>query len=141
MLGLLPRVGLSDWLVCRVADDADAHHSRHSHKQDPVYSKSGKSCADAHDAMHHGVRDVASVFSNGTLAGLHATALDVLADPDADAARLREPHANDKSLAASETLDLEIDPNEEILEGREGREWHDKTRSPRVAAVEECSHR
>lgn len=35
--------------------------------------------------------------------------MDVLADPDGDTARLREPHSNDEGLAAAETLDLAAD--------------------------------
>ena len=60
----------------------------------------------AHDASRHGARHVAAVFPGGLVAGLHASAMAVLADPDADPARLYGPYANHQNVAAAEEMDI-----------------------------------
>ncbi len=72
----------------------------------PLYSEPSEPAANADDAMRHGVRDVAPVFAGGIVAGLHATAIDVLADPDADPAGVHGPYADYQGLAAAEEMDL-----------------------------------
>lgn len=73
---------------------------------DGINDASALRAANPHDAFHHGVRNVATVFPDGLLAGLCATTTDVLADFDADAVRLLVSYPNDKSLAAAEEMDL-----------------------------------
>src|ERR1035437_10135742 len=106
MLGYFPCVAFSNRLVCRIADDADADHPRHSHQQDSLFPEPGKLGADRHNFIHHGLWDVAALFPRGLGAGLHASPANVLANPDAHAARLYGPDANYQSLAAEEAVDI-----------------------------------
>src|ERR1700674_3113661 len=101
------RGGISDGLVRRVADDADAHHPRHSYQQNSLHTEPGELAADGNNVIHHGLRNVVAKFPIGPLAGPGATAAAVLADPDADSAQLCEPHTSDQSLAAAEEVDLD----------------------------------
>ena len=52
---------------------------------------------------------VAAVFPTGPVAGPHAPAADVLADPYGDTAWLCGAYANDQNLAAAEEIDLNAD--------------------------------
>jgi len=74
------RISISDWLVRRVIDDADAHHSRHSYKQDSVHTEPGESGSDGHNTTNHGFWDVVAIFPLGLCPGLHAPATDVQAN-------------------------------------------------------------
>src|ERR1035441_10423698 len=107
MLGSIPSVAISDRLVRRVIDDADAHHPRHSDKQDSLPTEPSQFGADGHNIINHGLWDLAPVFPNGLCAGLHSPAADVLANPGAHAARLHGPYADHQGVAAAEALDLD----------------------------------
>src|SRR5271165_6205882 len=107
MLGPIPRVAVSDRLVRRIADDADAHHSCDSHQQNSFSAEPGELAADGYNVIHHGVRDVAAELSSRPGTGTHAPSAAVLADPVADTAGLCGPYANDKGLAAEEAMDLD----------------------------------
>src|ERR1700674_828439 len=85
------RGGISDGLVRRVADDADAHHPRHSYQQNSLLTEPRELAPDGNNFIHHALRNVVAVFPAGLFAGLGATAAAILADPDADAAWLCEP--------------------------------------------------
>jgi hypothetical protein len=62
--------------------------------------------AGANDVRDHGLRNVVAILPAGVCAGPRAAAADVLADPDADAALLRNSYAGDESLAAAKEVDL-----------------------------------
>ena len=53
---------ISDRLVRGVVDDADAHHPRHSYKQDSLPAESSELGADSHNGINHGFWRVAAVF-------------------------------------------------------------------------------
>jgi hypothetical protein len=107
LLGPIPRVAVSDRLFRRIANDPDAHHSCYSDQQDSFSAEPRELAADRHNAIHHGVRDVAAELSSRPGAGTHAPSVAVLADPVADTAGLCGPYANDKGLAAAEEMDLD----------------------------------
>ena len=106
VLAPIQRAAVSDGLVRRVADDADADHPRHSHQQDSVPAEPRKLVADADDGGHYGLRSVASLLAAGLFAGPRPPAGALLADPAADAACLRGPYADREGLAAVEEVDL-----------------------------------
>ena len=106
VLAPIQRAALSDGLVRRVADDADADHPRHSHQQNSVSAEPRKLVADADDGSHYGLRSVASLLPAGLFAGPRPPAGALLAPPAADAACLRGPYADREGLAAVEEVDL-----------------------------------
>ena len=63
-----------DWLVRRIADDANADHSRHSHQENSFYRGPCQLGADGHHCRDHGHRDVAAVFAVGADIRLRSSA-------------------------------------------------------------------
>jgi P-type Mg2+ transporter len=70
LLGSVTRLIISDRLVRRVADDADAHHPRDSDQQDSVHPEPGQLAVDGDDVMHHRCRNVVAVFPLAPSLGL-----------------------------------------------------------------------
>src|SRR5580704_1099492 len=88
LLGSDPCVAVSNRLVRRVIDDANAHYSHHSYQQDPVPAKPGELDPDHHDNIDHGLWHVAAVFTCGFRIGIHAPAAALLANSATDIACL-----------------------------------------------------
>ena len=106
MLESYPSSPISDGMVCRVTDDADAHHPRDSYQQNPVSAEASEPGINHHDVIHHGRRGMATIFSCGLIARLHAIALAILANSNSDAAGVHESHSNRESLVAEAKVDL-----------------------------------
>jgi high-affinity K+ transport system ATPase subunit B len=100
------RTTVPNRLVRRVAADANADHSRHPHEPHPVPAKPCKLAADFHDRGDHGVRSVAAVVPDRSLAGLRAVAAAVLFSSDLHAALLCVAHPGSQNLAVAKRMDM-----------------------------------
>ncbi len=95
----LRRRAVSHRLVCRIADDPDAHHPRHSHQPDSVHPIARQLAThDDHD-HHHGHWRVSALFAAGDLSGLCAAAATLLAAPALDLDLLCRTDASHQDLA------------------------------------------
>ena len=102
------REPVSDRLVRGEPADADAHHPRHPHQQDPVPAEPAVVAADGDVRGHHGDRHRHPVHAPGKLPRLHRTAAAVLAAAGAHAAVLRRPDATGQDVAAAKEVDLMV---------------------------------
>ena len=93
-------------LVCRIADDADAHRPRHPHEPDSVHPIARELATDDDDHRHHGRRRVAAVFAAGAVSGVRAVAVAVLAVPGGHADLLRRPDAGHQDLAHPQVVGM-----------------------------------
>src|SRR6266403_2384210 len=97
-------------LVCGIADDADAHHSRDSHEPDSVHSIAGELATDDDDAADHGYRGLSAVFTAGDTIGFCSAAGTVLAASFGDAGLLPWIDATGKGMVAEKTMGLMPNP-------------------------------
>ena len=106
---------ISDGLVRRIANDPNAHHSRHSNQSDSLHTEPGEFAADDYDVIHHGPRGMVAVFSPRLFAGACAPAGVVLADPDGDPALLCWAYPTDQGLVTSKEVDLKQDKMKAVI--------------------------
>ena len=100
------RGALSDGLVRRVPDDADAHHPRHSHEPDPVPAESRQLATHRHDDGDHGHWPLPAGLSRGVRPGFRPAAARVLADPWRHTPGLRDPDSIRESVSPPPRVDL-----------------------------------
>jgi hypothetical protein len=62
MLGSIEGVPVSDRMVCGVADDADADHSRHSHQQGSLHPEPSQLATHTYVPVNHGIWSMVALF-------------------------------------------------------------------------------
>ena len=98
------RRALSNRLVCRVADNANADRPRHSHEQDPLHPGPGELAAHHDYPDDHGAGRVAAPLAACSGARVHRAPAALLADPPRDAPLLRYPHPDSEDVADPESV-------------------------------------